>query len=118
MSAVSYLVSLGIRPVSEGGKLGLFGLKALDPARAREALDYAREHKPAILAELGNAGADITDTPTRGGEQAGHPGQGTRARYARLCADYWQGCFTCPDCNMSKLYFCNRHQPADGGWLQ
>lgn len=39
-------------------------------------------------------------------------------RFTRVCREYWAGCFSCPDCDMRKLNFCNRHGGTDGGWTQ
>ena len=100
MSAVEHLVSMGVWPVSEDGKLGLLGVKALDPEKARAVLDYARKNKLTILAEL-----EI---------RAEHP----KDVYTRMCGGYWESCTTCPDYHPLSVYFCRKLRDESGGWLQ
>jgi hypothetical protein len=53
MSAARELFDLGVGIEWEGaGRLVLVGLDLLDPARAREVLDFARENKARLLEEL------------------------------------------------------------------
>lgn len=97
MSAIKHLVAQGVRPVVEGGRVGLLGLKELDPAQARAVLDYARTNKAAILAEIEAQAEDPADA------------------YRRLCPAY-PDCYPCPDANFGKTIFCQRLRTPDGGW--
>ena len=100
MSVLSLLRTHGVQVRSVDGELRLSGLGPLPADQARQLVNYARQNKAAILAEVE--------------AQAEHP----KDQYTRLCPDYWQTCVSCPDGNMSSIYFCRKLRDQEGRWLQ
>ena len=104
MNAVAALESLGLTlSFTPDGKLALEGLKRLSTEQRDNAVSLAKAHKPAIMEELlRRAGVNPWE-----------------AHWRACCPDYWEGCWHCPDGDVTKRVFCRRHpRPAWAEVLQ